>query len=121
MIYLTTGANGAGNTLLTLRDVREKSLKEGRPVYYNVRFELTSNFGWKVIEVKDWQEAPDGAIFLFDECQNELPLRPASIPVPPYIKALAEHRRRGFDFYLITQHPLNIDSFVRRLIGAPGW
>ena len=34
---------------------------------------------------------------------------------------LAEHRRRGMDFYLITQHPQNIDNFVRRLVGSPGW
>ena len=26
---------------------------------------------------------------------------------------------RGFDFYLITQHPANIDIFVRRLVGSP--
>ena len=34
---------------------------------------------------------------------------------------LAEHRSRGFDFFLLTQHPSNINVFVRKLIGAPGW
>ena len=63
---------------------------------------------------------PDGTIFLFDECQNDFPVRTGK-DAPQYITQLAEHRRRGFDFYLITQHPLNIDAFVRRLIGAPGW
>lgn len=121
MLYLTTGANGAGKTLLTLRDVREKSVKENRPVCYNGRFELVSDFGWKKIDIKDWQLEPDGCIFLVDECQNDFPARKASEPLPDYIKMLAEHRRRGFDFYLISQHPLNIDSFIRRLIGSPGW
>lgn len=121
MIYLRTGANGTGKTLLTLRDVREKSLKEVRPVYYNGRFELTADFGWEKIDIKDWQSIPDGAIFIVDECHNDFPIRSAKDPVPEYVKALAEHRRRGFDFYMITQHPMNIDPFVRRLIGSPGW
>lgn len=121
MIYLTTGANGAGKTLLTLRDVRKKSLEESRPVYYNGRFELVADFGWTKIDVKDWQTVPDGAIFLFDECHNDFPARSGKDAVPEYVKMLAEHRRRGFDFYLITQHPNNIDAFVRRLIGSPGW
>lgn len=121
MIYLRTGANGTGKTLLTLRDVREKSLKENRPVYYNGRFELTADFGWQKIDIKDWQAQPDGAIFIVDECHNDFPVRKGNEPAPEYVRMLAEHRRRGFDFYLISQHPLNIDLFVRRLIGSPGW
>lgn len=121
MIYLRTGANGTGKTLLTLRDVREKSLKESRPVYYNGRFELTADFGWTKIDIKDWESVPDGAIFIVDECHNDFPIRSSKETVPEYVKALAEHRRRGFDFYMITQHPMNIDPFVRRLIGSPGW
>ncbi len=119
MIFLRTGANGSGKTLLTLRDVRALSLKESRAVYYNGRFDMIADFGWHKIDAKDWQQAPDGAIFLFDECHNDFPVRKGD--PPEYVKMLAEHRRRGFDFFLITQHPLNIDAFVRRLIGAPGW
>jgi len=124
VIYLRTGANGAGKTLLTLRDVHEKSIKESRPVYHNGRFAPVADGplkNWKVIDAKDWESVPDGAIFVFDECHNDFPVRSGKDPAPGYIKALAEHRRRGFDFFLITQHPLNIDSFVRRLIGSPGW
>jgi len=122
MIYLRTGANGAGKTLLTLRDVREKSLAESRPVYYNGRFEMVADFGWTKIDAKDWESVPDGAIFLFDECHNDFPVRSGTKDaVPQYVRQLAEHRRRGFDFFLITQHPMNLDAFVRRLIGAPGW
>lgn len=121
MIYLRTGANGAGKTLLTLKDVREKSLAETRPVYYNGRFDLTADFGWIKGDVSQWQSWPDGSIVIVDECHNDMPLRKASEACPPWISALAEHRRHGFDFYLITQHPLNLDAFVRRLIGSPGW
>jgi len=120
-IYLRTGANGAGKTLFTLLDVRERQIKESRPVAYNGRFDMVADFGWKKIDAKDWQLEPDGTIFLFDECHNDMPKRGANEAVPDHVKMLAEHRRRGFDFYLITQHPMNIDAFVRRLIGEPGW
>lgn len=125
MIYLTTGANGTGKTLFTLRDVRDLQEKTNRPVYYNGRFalkpEVQVDFGWEKFDFKDWESLPDGSILLVDECHNDLPLRPPSSAPPPYIAALAEHRRRGFDFFFITQHPQNIDAFVRRLIGSPGW
>lgn len=124
MIYLTTGANGTGKTLFTLKEVREKQLKENRPVYHNGRFTLTAegeSFGWKQIDFKNWQDCPDGSIFLLDECHNDMPKIASGAAIPPHIMALGEHRRRGFDFYLITQHPQNISTFVRKIIGAPGW
>lgn len=121
MIYLVTGANGAGKTLNTLKWVRDQSVKENRPVYYNGRFEMVAEFGWIKFDFADWLTLPDGSICLVDECHNDLPVRGNAAPVPEAVRMLAEHRRRGFDFYLITQHPQNIDLFVRRLIGPPGW
>lgn len=124
MLYLITGANGAGKTLNTLKWVRERQLKENRPVCHNGRFEPVEGgelSSWKKIDMKEWQSEPDGTIFLVDECHNDFPLRPPSGTPPDYVRMLAEHRRRGFDFYLVTQHPQNIDSFVRRLVGPPGW
>ncbi|MBV7453388.1 zonular occludens toxin domain-containing protein [Acidovorax sp. sif1233] len=124
MLHIISGANGAGKTLNTLKWVRERQLKENRPVCHNGRFESVEGgelAGWKKIDFKDWQAEPDGTIFLIDEAHNDLPNRPAGAAVPDPIKMLAEHRRRGFDFYLVTQHPQNLDSFVRRLVGPPGW
>lgn len=125
MLHLITGSNGAGKTLFTLDWVRDRAVKENRKVYYNGRFklkpEIETEFGWEKFDFKDWQSMPDGAIFLVDECHNDLPNRPTGSKVPDEVRMLAEHRARGFDFYLITQHPSNIDSFVRKLIGAPGW
>lgn len=124
MLYLITGSNGAGKTLNTLKWVRERQLKEHRPVAYNGRFELVEDgplADWKKIDFKDWQDEPDGTIFVIDEAHNDLPLRGPRGDQPAYVSQLAEHRKRGMDFYLITQHPANIDTFVRRLIGPPGW
>ncbi len=108
MLYLTTGANGAGKTLNTLKWVRDRQLKENRAVYYNGRFDMVAEFGWEKFDFKDWQKLPDGAIIMVDECHNDLPVRKASESVPEHVQMLAEHRRRGFDFYLITQHPQNM-------------
>ncbi|MDP4076912.1 zonular occludens toxin domain-containing protein [Acidovorax sp. A1169] len=124
MLHLITGANGAGKTLNTLKWVRELQVKENRPVCHNGRFDVVEGgelSNWKKIDIKDWQNEPDGTIFLVDECHNDFPLRPPSGTPPEYVRMLAEHRKRGFDFFLVTQHPQNIDAFVRRLIGPPGW
>lgn len=125
MIYLTTGANGSGKTLLTLRDVRAQQLKENRPVYFH-GFEagpvITDEFGWKPFDPRKWQELPDGSICVMDECQNEFPLRRAGSEVPDYVNAVAQFRRkRGFDFWMICPHPSQLDVFIRRLIDKPSW
>lgn len=125
MIYLTTGANGAGKTLVTLRDVRAQQVKENRPVYFH-GFEAGQqllDWGWQEFDPKKWQDLPDGSICVMDECQNEFPsTRSSSSAVPDYINAIAQHRRkRGFDFWMIAPHPSMIDLFVRRLIDKPSW
>ncbi|SCX69072.1 zonular occludens toxin domain-containing protein [Variovorax sp. EL159] len=126
MLYLRTGANGSCKTLFTLEDVRKMQVAEGREVYYvKDRFKpnaiITEEFGWVGIEFKEWLQLPNNAIILADECHKDLPKRAPSAPVPEHVQMLAEHRARGFDFFLLTQHPMNIDEFVRRLIGAPGY
>lgn len=122
-LYLTTGGNGAGKTLFTLRDVRDLQERTGRPVFFwgfEARQPLL-DFGWQPFEPSKWEELPDGSICIVDECQKVMPTRATGQP-PAWIGALAQdNRKRGFDFFFITQHPLNIDSFVRRLIAAPSW
>ncbi|MFT4248016.1 MAG: zonular occludens toxin domain-containing protein [Pseudomonas sp.] len=134
MLYLRTGANGSCKSLFTLKDVRDKQLKELRPVcvivgdatdparqYVKIKPSVMQEFGWATCRFEDWQAQPDGTIFLADECHNYLPRRPNGSAVPVPVSKLAEHRARGMDFFLLTQHPSNIDTFVTKLIGAPGW
>ena len=136
MLYLRTGGNGSGKTLLTLKDVRQLQLDTGRPVcinirpdtdpkkpnepYCNIKQEKLEEFGWKKVRFEDWEAQDDNTIFIIDECHYDLPVRSTKVP-PPHIQRLTEHRSRGFDFFLLTQHPKNIDSFVRNLVQAPGW
>jgi zona occludens toxin len=122
-LYLTTGGNGTGKTLFTLHDVRKLQLETGRPVYFwgfDAKQPLL-DFGWQPFEPERWQDLPDGSLCIVDECQRVLPVRGTGKP-PDWVQAIAEvHRKRGFDFFFITQHPLNFDAFVRRLIASPGW
>lgn len=124
MHFLVTGGTGAGKTLFTLKWVRDLQLQSGRPVCYNKHLTLKPaglEFGWKQIDIKDWEKEPDGTIFIVDECHKDFPTRGGAGAPPAYIQNLAEARHRGFDFFFITQHPKNMDVFIRRLIAAPGW
>lgn len=62
-----------------------------------------------------WAELPPTALFIIDEAQKAFPLRGRGEP-PAWIEAITEHRHGGIDFVLITQNPLLIDSYVRRLV-----
>lgn len=137
MLYLRTGGNGSGKTLLSLKDIRALQLETNRPVCFNIRPaddpnnpdkpycnlkpETIAEFGWKPFRFEDWQAQEDGTIFLIDECHNDMPKRPNGSKPPAHIGMLAEHRARGFDFFLLTQHPSNFDTFVQKLVQAPGW
>lgn len=145
MLYLRTGTNGSCKSLFTLKDVREKQVAEGRGVcvligkpplmegskeiepadperrYLKIYPKTMAEFGWTECHYSEWWSQPDGTIFLGDECHNYFPKRANGSAVPPYVSRLAEHRSRGFDFFLLTQHPSNIDPFIVKIIGAPGW
>ena len=123
MIYLSTGGNGAGKTLFTLKDVRDQQLKENRPVYFHgfTPKPILLEWGWQEFDPKKWQDLPDGSICIFDECQNEFPAKIQG-ELPDYINAVAQYRRkRGFDFWMITPHPSLIHVNIRRLIESPSW
>jgi len=140
MLYVRTGSNGACKSLFTLKDVRDKQLAEKRPVcvligkpavggapadperrYVKIYPKIMEEFGWVECHFSEWWSQPDGTIFLGDECHNWLPRRPNGSAVPEYVAKLAEHRSRGFDFFLLTQHPSNLDTFVTKIVGPPGW
>ena len=43
--------------------------------------------------------------------------RSSGSPVPDYVSELETHRHKGYDLFLITQHPMLIDGNVRKLTG----
>jgi zona occludens toxin len=122
-LYLSTGANGAGKTLFTLEDVRKLQLETNRPVFFKgfTAKRPLLDFGWIEHDMKDWQSLPDGSICVWDECQEDITSQTADKALDYERKILSEHRKRGFDFFFITQHPMNMGAFIRRTVAAPGW
>lgn len=112
-IICITGLPGHGKTLYTLTRFRDVAAKEGRPVYYSGIKGL--KLPWAEWEPEKWQELPPTAIFIVDEAQFKFPLRGRGEP-PEWIARLAVHRHQGVDLVLITQNPMLLDSFVRRLV-----
>jgi zona occludens toxin len=115
MIELITGTPGAGKSLYAISTLKARAEKENRPVYYSGIADL--KLPWIEIEGDKWYEAPANSIVIIDECQRIFRPRGNGSQVPQYVSELETHRHKGLDLVLITQHPMLIDSNVRRLIG----
>ena len=59
---------------------------------------------------------PVGSLIIIDECHYVYPVRPSSRPAPDYIAKLTELRHQGHTLIIMTQHPANIDIYVRNLV-----
>lgn len=116
MIYLHTGAPGNGKSLYSIWHVKQRAEEENRPVYYHGIKGL--KLGWiELVSPHKWIDVPDGSIVVIDECQSTWRPRIHGTSVPESISAMETHRHRGIDIYLITQHPMLLDSNIRRLVG----
>lgn len=115
MIGLITGLPGNGKTLWALNFIKDKAEKENRPVYYSGIPDL--NLPWTEIDGEKWMDCPANSIIVIDECQRIYRPRSYGSNVPPHVAQLETHRHKGIDIYLITQHPMLVDSNVRRLVG----
>ncbi len=113
-ITLITGLPGHGKTLYTLSRWKDEAEKASRPVFHNSIKGLNIP-NWQEWDVQKWQDLPSGALMIIDECQFSFPQRGRGQP-PDWIERLATHRHLGLDFVIITQNPMLIDSFVRRLV-----
>lgn len=114
MIRLFTGLPGHGKTLRVVAELAEMRQQDAsRPLY--VRGITGLSIDHASCEGHDWQSLPDGSIVVIDEAQQIFPVRRGG-DTPAYVSALATHRHRGIDIWLITQHPSLIDAFARKLI-----
>lgn len=116
MITLTTGLPGTGKTLYTIYQIKKKAELENREVYFHGIKDLM--LPWNELDdPKQWDNLPIGSIIVIDECQTVFRPRGAGSAVPAYIAALETHRHKGYDIFLITQHPMLVDQNIRRLVG----
>lgn len=130
-IYLCTGIIGSGKTLNTLKMVYDRAKDEDRVVwYYGIELIRDNGVGidysnWVemqgiehagepgAVTPHSWQNAPDGAIIVIDECHKYYPPVGVGAKLPDYIVDFSESRHRGFDIYLITQGPARINSALK--------
>lgn len=116
MLILVTGAPGSGKTLWTIPEVERLRKESSRPVFYFRIPELV--LPWtELTDPKLWHEAPSGAIIVIDEAHKLFPQRPAGSQAPAHVAPFDEHRHKGHDVFLLTQHPNELDHYVRRRIG----
>jgi zona occludens toxin len=121
-ITLITGLPGNSKTLLTLREVIDLAARESRAVYFSgikglllddARLKGTS---WTEIDPTMWHEVvPSGSIIFIDEAQKTFRSRSLGAVPPKHVTELEEHRHKGLDFFMVTQHPSLIDPAVRKL------
>lgn len=112
-ITLVTGLPGHGKTLYTIARWKAIGEQEGRPVFFSGIKGLTLQ--WQEWEPEKWQELPPKSIFIIDEAQFRLKVHGRG-QLPDWIEKLSVHRHGGIDIVLITQQPMNLDPFVRRLV-----
>lgn len=119
MITLGTGLPGNGKTLFMLWSIAAKAKKENREVFYhNINLlDVEPVNTWQKFEPETWWDLPHGSIIVMDECQEVFPKQPNGAKLGDMYMNLAKHRHKGFDIFLITQHPTLIDNFVRKLVG----
>ncbi len=116
MITLITGQPGAGKTLYSIQFVRELAKNEGRQVFYSGIKDL--RLAWPELEKpEEWYEVPKGSIVVIDEAQRIFRPRGAGTQVPRHVSELETHRHQGIDLFIVTQHPMLVDTNVRRLVG----
>lgn len=123
MQYLITGVPGAGKSQRALWRVLNDPRFANRPVSYCNFGEL--NIGdprlanWTELkDFKEWHKLPAGTVLIVDEVQSKdiLPGRSANSQPPEYVEAFSKSRKLGIDIILVTQHPKNMDLFVRRMM-----
>jgi zona occludens toxin len=126
MLTLITGTPGASKTCMAVWEICQKVpgsfIEVGgeqvpRRLLSNIRDLLVDHEHIDAKDLECWQTwAKPGDVIVFDEVQEVWRPRGLGSKVPPEIAALETHRHMGVDLVLITQHPMLVDTNVRRLV-----
>lgn len=122
MIDLLTGLPGNAKTLFGLERWIQRASLENRPVYYSGLKEFKDDdprlkgTQWIELDPVRWHlDVPPGSLVFIDEGQKIFRNRSLGAQPPLHVTELEEHRHKGLDFLIITQHPSLIDPAIRRL------
>lgn len=116
MLKLVTGLPGAGKTSNELWDFLHNKDYANRPKYCTPikGFNAAEHGVTEIEHVKEWRDLPDGAVVICDEvqrfCGTDL-----GREAPDWVQDFAVHRHTGKDFIFITQSPMFIHPFARKL------
>lgn len=121
-IELITGLPGNAKTLYMIGRAIQRSTEESRPVFYSgikgfqVDDPRLNGVAWTEIDPLNWHtEVPSGAIIVIDEAQKVFRARTLGAVPPKHVTELEEHRHKGLDFLMTTQHPGLVDPAIRKL------
>lgn len=114
-VTVVTGTPGAGKTLWTITTVEAERSKRGLPVFYAGIPELKTS--WVKIEPEQWHQVDGPAIVVIDEAHRAFPPRPPGSKAPAVVEPFDQLRHKGLEVVLITQHPSELDHYIRRRIG----
>lgn len=116
MLKLVTGLPGAGKTSNELWDFLHNKAYANRPKYCTpIKGFNAADHGVTEIEhIKEWRDLPEGSVIICDEvqrfCGTDL-----GREAPDWVQDFAVHRHTGKDFIFITQSPMFIHPFARKL------
>jgi zona occludens toxin len=121
-IELITGLPGNSKTLFALRLLIDRASAENRAVYYSGLKDFLNGderlkgTEWREFDPLTWHETvPSGALIFIDEAQKVFRSRSLGSIPGRHVTELEEHRHKGIDFVMVTQHPSLIDPAVRKL------
>lgn len=118
-VKIWTGLPGAGKTAALVEAILAFKVKHpDRPVYAININGLAPGIAEPLTlqELSRWWELPPGSLICIDECQEDdfFPLDQGK--PEEWVKRISKVRHEGMDFWMTTQHPSLMSSYVRRLV-----
>lgn len=118
-VTLFSGLPGSGKTAHMVAEIVKLREKEpDRPIYQIGINGLIDGLceDLTLEQLHKWWELPTGSIIMIDEAQESHLMPKDNGNVPEWIKRISKVRHVGMDFYLTSQRPNFVSSYVRGLV-----